>query len=150
MGRRSPSPASLFEKLPKSRRERPVRVSLRSPTDETQQPDLLDWTPPLTHLAAEDVEACFLDPATFRPPAGTAFLYHLTDAETARGFGTNGLPLTDSLMFRTAAHLAEDLADIPTTGDMGVLRVRRRLIQPWLTPDRQDGRPCYVLGPETS
>ncbi len=150
MGRRSPSPASLFEKLPKRRRERPARVSLRRPTDDTQQPDLLDWTPPPTHLAAEDVEACFLDPASFRPPAGAAFLYHLTDAETARSFVANGLPLTDSLMFRTAAHLAEDLADIPATGDMGVVRVRRRLIQPWLTPDRQDGRPCYVLEPQTS
>ncbi|MBS1102435.1 hypothetical protein JK202_05295 [Gluconobacter sp. Dm-62] len=150
MGRRSPFPASLFEKLPKIRRERPVRLSPSSPMDGAQQPDLLDWTPPLIHLAAEDVEACFLDPGSFRPPAGAAFLYHLTDAETARSFVANGLSLTDSLMFRTAAHLAEDLADIPTTGDMGVVRVRRRLIQPWMTPDRQDGRPCYVLGPQTS
>lgn len=150
MGRRFPSPASLFEKLPKCRRARPVRVPPSSPMDDAQQPDLLDWTPPLTHLAAEDVEACFLEPADFRPPAGAAFLYHLTDAETARSFVEHGLPLTDSLMFRTAAHLTEDLADIPETGDMGVVRVRRRLIQPWLTPDRQDGRPCYVLGPQTS
>lgn len=150
MGRRSPSPASLFEKLPTCRRNRPCAVSPRVPVSEAEQPDLLDWNPPLTHLAAAEVEACFLNPAGFRPPAGEAFLYHLTDAGTARSLVENALPLADGLMFRTATHLAEDLADVSAVGEMGIVRVRRRLIQPWLTADRQDGRPCYVLGPETS
>ncbi|MFT8612449.1 hypothetical protein [Gluconobacter oxydans] len=150
MGRRSPPPASLFEKLPKSCRPQSSSKPLRVPAPATEQPDLLDWSPPLTHLAAADVEASFLDPAGFRPPAGEAFVYHLTDAGTARSFVRDGLPLTDGLMFRTAVNLAEDLADVSAAGEMGVVRVRRRLIQPWLTEDRQDGRPCYVLGPQTS
>ncbi|KXV19101.1 hypothetical protein [Gluconobacter oxydans] len=148
--RRSPSSASLFEHLPKSRRERPETVSARRPAAPPEQPDLLAWTPPLTHLPAADVEASFLDPVGFRPPAGEAFVYHLTDADTARSFVEGGLPLTEELMFRTAAHLAEDLAHVSAVDDMGVVRVRRRLIQPWLTEDRHDGRPCYVLGPEPS
>ncbi|MQR98083.1 hypothetical protein [Gluconobacter aidae] len=150
MGRRSPLPAFLFEKLPKYRRHRPASVQPRGAAPVVEQPDLLGWIPPLTHLAATEVEACFLNPAGFCPPAGEAFLYHLTDAGTARSLVETALPLADSLMFRTAKHLAEDLADVSAVGEMGIVRVRRRLIQPWLTADRQDGRPCYVLGPEIS
>ncbi|MBF0859565.1 hypothetical protein HKD24_10080 [Gluconobacter sp. LMG 31484] len=148
--RRSPSSASLFEHLPKSRRERPETAPTRRPAAPPEQPDLLGWTPPPTHLPAADVEASFLNPVGFRPPAGEAFVYHLTDVTTARNFVRDGLPLADGLMFRTAAHLAEDLAHVSAVDDMGVVRVRRRLIHPWLTEDRQDGRPCYVLGPEPS
>ncbi|WP_408872626.1 hypothetical protein [Gluconobacter roseus] len=148
--RRSPSSASLFENLPKSRRERSEPAPARRPVASPEQPDLLGWTPPLTHLPAADVEASFLGPVGFRPPSGEAFVYHLTGAGTARSLVQDGLPLADGLIFRTAAHLAEDLAHVSAVDDMGVVRVRRRLIQPWLTEDRQDGRPCYVLGPEPS
>lgn len=148
--RRSPSPALPFETLPRSRRPRSQNTQSSASAPSIEQPDLLNWVPPLTHLRPEDVEACFLSPAGFRPPAGEAFLYHLTDVETARAYVNNALPLGDGLVFRTAVHLAEDLADISAAGELGVVKVRRRLIQPWLMPDRQDGRPCYVLRPETS
>lgn len=148
--RRSSSPALPFENLPKSRRPRSENAQSTVSARPMEQPDLLNWIPPLTHLRSADVEACFLNPAGFRPPAGEAFLYHLTDVETARTLVDDALPLADGLVFRTAMHLAEDLADISAAGEVAVVRVRRRLIQPWLTEDRQDGRPCYVLGPETS
>lgn len=148
--RRSPSSAPLFETLPQSRRPRAQNTPPRVSSTPTDQPDLLGWTPPLTHLDANEVEACLLNPVGFRAPSGEAFVYHLTDTVSARRFAENGLPLTESLMFRTAAHLAQDLADAPVAEDLGIVRVRRRLIQPWLTAGRQDGRPCYVLGPEKS
>ncbi|MBS1065218.1 hypothetical protein JK164_04420 [Gluconobacter kondonii] len=148
--RRSPSSAPLFETLPQSRRPRPKNPLPRASVPPTDQPDLLGWTPPLTHLDADEVEACLLNPVGFRPPSGEAFVYHLTDIVSARMIVENGLLLTESLKFRTAAHLAQDLADAPVTEDLGIVRVRRRLIQPWLTADRQDGRLCYVLGPEIS
>ncbi|GEK96572.1 hypothetical protein GKA01_17690 [Gluconobacter kanchanaburiensis NBRC 103587] len=93
---------------------------------------------------------CVLSPPSFRPPSGGAFLYHLATVDTARTLVADGLPLAEELIFRSAAHLVEDLAHVSAMDEMAVVRVRRRLIQPWLTEDRQDGRPCYVLGPVPS
>jgi len=37
------------------------------------------------------------------------------------------------------------LADIPPDQEIGILRVRRRLIQSWLEVAQQGPGPCYVL-----
>lgn len=142
--RRSPPPALPFDTLPERSSPSPqVRRARKTP--HISQPDLWDWQPPVTHLTAEDVGAVMLDAETFRPPAGETFLYALISRAEGQAIFDGGLPLADRLIFLEGSLAALALADVPPEQDIGILRVRRRLIQSWLEVAHEGHGPCYVL-----
>ncbi|EHH67912.1 hypothetical protein [Gluconobacter morbifer] len=143
--RRSRSAALPFPALPVQRKDRPPVSSRPQPPASSSQPDLLDWQPPQTHLPAADVEACLLEPSGFRPPSGEAFLYALVEMAQGEGCLRDGLALADETVFLDGMRLAADLAASSPEQDVRILRVRRRLILPWLRPYGPKGQKCYVL-----
>ncbi|MFT8951981.1 MAG: hypothetical protein ABF979_06880 [Gluconobacter sp.] len=142
--RRSPPPALPFDTLPES--SSPSSQGRRvKKTPDISQPDLLEWQPPVTHLTAEDVGAIMLEAVAFRPLAGETFLYALMDFAQGQAIFKDGLSLADRLVFLEGPQAVLALADIPPEQEIGILRVRRRLIQSWLEVAQQGHGPCYVL-----
>ena len=137
-------PALLFQDLPK----RPAPVVRRAHVNriaDDVQPDLLEWTPPQTHLPGPEVDLQFFSPLNFRPSSGDAFLYHLTDTASATRYLSEGLPLQDDLALLDARVMVNALSENLPDRDLTVLRVRRRLVRRWLRKGTVEGHACYVL-----
>ncbi|MFT9445466.1 hypothetical protein [Gluconobacter japonicus] len=144
--RRSPPPALPFTDLPQQRAAKSLSYRRnRTLSSESVQPDLLDWQPPQTHLSVQETDAHILEAVGFRPASGEAFLYALLDLSYAQTLMEHGLPLEDQLVFLEGKEAVNELAELPPEQEIGILRVRRRLIQAWLETHRDGGKPCYVL-----
>ena len=144
--RRSPPPALPFVDLPQQRAAKSFSSrGNRKLSPESFQPDLLDWQPPPTHLSAQETDAHILEAVGFRPASGEAFLYALLDLSYAQTLMELGLSLEDQLVFFEGKDAVNELAELPPEQEIGILRVRRRLIQAWLEIHRDGGKAYYVL-----